>query len=273
MNAIQIKERIEFYLDTTRNGRFPFIDMNKAVNDAVRKFINDMFGDIRNRNMYGLQVIQQIRDDLFTLIKTSTLTPTALSNVTTDYGTFGVNHINDPTDYYDFVALMTLISGVQTYARPTSYNELGPLLEDSLKMPTNKRPYYLDDSTGYKIYRGSSGTLTSCDLTYIKTPAVFSMGYENLLIGPGNNLTINLDYIAVEQSYNNLVTYQPGQLFTAGAINLASGQVILASNTTTLDLPEKVHEIIAKMAAEILSGNVADYNRAGFTQKEVDQSQ
>lgn len=246
--------------------------MSTAVNDAIRKFIDDAFGDISNKNSYGFQSIQQVSDDLFTLVKSSTITPTTLPTITTDYSSCGVNHVNNPSDYYLLIAIRTLINGISTYARPTTNNALGPLLEDSFKTPSNKQPYYLDDDTGYQIYRSSTGTLTSAELTYIKTPAIFSMGTENQLIGPGNNLTIGLDYIAIEQSYNNLVTYQPGQLFTAGAINLASGQVILASNTTTTDLPAKVHEIIAKMAAEILSGVTSDFNRAQFTEKEIKQS-
>lgn len=272
MNAIQIKERVEFYLDTERNGRFSFLSINKGVNDAIRKFIDDLFGDIKGTNSYGLQVIQQIRDDLFTLMKTSTLTPTTLSPVTTDYGSFIVNHVNDPADYYEFVALQTLIGGVTTYARPTTYNELTPLLEDSLKMPTNKRPYYLDDSTGYQVYRGSTGTLTSASLTYIKTPTTFTIGNETMLLGTGNTLTLGLDYIAVERCLNNTIYYEPGTLFNAGATNLVQGQAILASNTVTSDLPEKTHEQIAKMAAEIMSGATSDFNRAAFSDKEAKES-
>lgn len=273
MNAIQIKNRIEFYLDATRNGRFPFETMSAAVNDAIRKFIDNIFGDIEDKKVYGFQAIQQVRDDLFTLIKASTISPTTLSNVTTDYGTFGVNHINNPSDYYDFIAARTLISGVSTYARPTTYNELGPLLEDSYKWPTNSLPYYLEDSTGYQIYRASTGTLTSAEMTYIKTPQVFSMGYENQLINAGVGvLTLGADYIAVEQSVNLATTFQSGQQFTAASTTLTSGQVILASNTTTTDLPSKVHEIIAKMAEAILSGTIADFDRYSFSEKEVKES-
>ena len=126
----------------------------------------------------------------------------------------------------------------------------------------------MEDATGYKFYKGTTGTLT-VSLEYLKTPATYSCGTDAQLIGAGNNLTLNLDYIATEISVNNLVTYQPGQLFTAGATNLVSGQVILASNTTTCDLPTKTHETIAKMAAEILSGSVSDYNKSQFAEKEA----
>ena len=272
MNAIELKERIDFYMDTTRNGRFAFLDYNKAVNDAMEKFINDQYGDDEEKNIYSFDITQQVRDNLYTLIKESKLSPTSLSPITTNYGSFLVNHITMPTDYFDFISLQTLISNITAYARPTTYNELGPLLEDSFKMPTNKQAYYLEDKTGYAIYRGSTGTLSQVTLTYIKDPATFSIGNEGQLIGPGNNLQIGLNYIAIQESENNLVVYQPGQLFQAGSVGLVSGQVILASNTTACDLPEKTHNDIAKIAAAIMSGVISDYNRSQFDAKEAKQT-
>ena len=271
MNAIQIDGRIEFYLDATRNARYGRLEKSGAVNDAIKKFIDDRFGDKENKNPYSFEFTQVVRDELFTLIKQGTPTVTNLANRTNDYYTIGISRITNPTDYYDLISWDTTIDGIQTFARPTIYNELGPLLEDSLKYPTNKRTYYLEDATGYRFYKGTTGTLT-VNIEYVKTPATFSMGTDNQLISPGNNLIFGLDYIAVEESVNNLITYQPGQLFTAGAINLVSGQVILASNTTTTDLPNKVHEIIAKMAADILSGVVSDYTREQYLAKEVKES-
>ncbi len=268
MNAIQIFERVYFYMDTTRNARFQFIDYSKAVNDAIQKFINDQFGDEENKNPYSFESTQQVRDNLFTLIKTATPTVTNLANKVNDYYTIGVSRITNPTDYYDLISWDTTVAGIETFARPTTKNELGPLCEDSLKYPTNKRTYYLEDNTGYKFYRGTTGTLT-VSIDYIKTPAAYSCGSEGQLINAGIGvLTIGLDYIATELSVS-LGTFQPGDRFTASSVTLNSGQVILASNTTTCDLPAKTHETIAKMAAEILSGTVADYDRSQFDGKEA----
>jgi len=273
MNAIQIDNRIEFYLDATRNARFQRIEKSGAVNDAIRKFIDDKFGDEEEKNPYSFQFTQQVRDDLFTLIKSATPTVTNLTAITTDYGTTGVSRITNPTDYYDLISWTTTIDGITTFARPTSLNALMPLLEDSLKQPTNKRTYYLEDATGYKFYRGTTGTLT-VGIEYIKTPATYSMGSDGQLINAGVGVVVvGQSYIATEVSVQNGVTYQPGTQFTAAvSTTLTSGQVILASNTTTCDLPEKVHEIIAKMAADILSGVVSDYTRAQSIEKQVKES-
>lgn len=270
MNAIQILERVYLYMDTTRNARFNFTDYSKAVNDAIEKFVIDQFGNEANQGAYSFQSNQQIRDNLFTLIKTATPTITTGTTITTDYGASTPNHINNPTDYFCLIAIQTLIGGITTYARPTTYNELLPLIEDSFKQPTNSRPYYIEDATGYNIYRGTTGTLTTATLTYIKEPATYSCGTEGQLIDDGVGvLTIGLDYIATQTSVNAGTTYNPGDQFTAAGTTLTSGQVILASNTTTCDLPEKTHEDIAKMAAAILSGTVSDFNRSAFAGKEA----
>jgi len=272
MNAIQIDNRIEFYLDATRNARYPRTEKSGAVNDAIKKFIDYNFGDADGRNPNSFEFTQQQRDNLYTLIKPATLTVTALSNIVTDYGSTGVSRITNPTDYYDLISWTATIAGLTTFAQPTSYGALIPLLEDSLKQPTNKHPYYLEDATGYKFYKGITGTL-AVDINYIKTPATYSMGSDNQLIDAGIGvLTANANYIATEVSVNLGVTFQPGDLFTASSTTLTSGQVILASNTTTCDLPDKVHEIIAKMAADILSGVVSDYTREQYLSKEVKES-
>jgi len=78
-----------------------------------------------------------------------------------------------------------------------------------------------------------------------------------------------LVYIAVEVSVHNGVTYAEGTQFTSANTNLTSGQVILAANTTTCELPEKCHDEIAKMAAEILLGVTKDYEASAFSEKET----
>ena len=274
MNAIQILERVYLYMDTTRNARFQFIDYNKAVNDAIEKFIIDQFGDEAGKNTYSFQGNQQVRDNLYTLIKSTAPTVTTGATITTNYGAYTPNHIANPSDYFYFISLQTLIGGITGYARPTTYNELLPLLEDSFKQPTNNQPYYLEDATGYTIYRGTTGTLTTATLTYVKTPATYSCGTNEQLIDAGVGvLSLGDTYTCTEVSFYNLVTYQPGDTFTViSQTTLTSGQVILSSNTTTCDLPEKVHNDIAKLAAAILSGTVADYNRSAFADKEAKEA-
>jgi hypothetical protein len=271
MNAIKLKELVDLYLDVTRNARYPFADYNRAVPEATEKFLDDMFGDLNLKKVYGFQRFQQLRDNLYTLIKVSNPTITVESTVTNRYGeSFIINHINFPADYRELGCIQTLLGGFTDYAKPTDYNSIGPLLNDSFAKPSNTQMYYNDDATGYKIYRGSTGTLTQITLTYIKEPNEFSIGNESLLISAGAGVLTNAtSYIAVETSVHNGITYLPGTQFTTANTNLTSGQVILSANTVPCELPEKAQNDIAKIAAAILSGVVSDYNRSAFVDKEA----
>lgn len=255
MNAITTLNRVNFYADVTRNGRFSYLEINSAVNDTIIEFIGEKLGDEEHRDPLNFEWIQQIRDSLYNLITTNNPSITTGTTITNRYYSFIPNHVNYPNDYEELIGIRCVIDGYSTYARPTTYNELGPLLEDSFKHPTNNKPYYLEDSTGYTIYRGSSGTISTCTIEYIRTFTDFTLSQESNLINPGGAvLTNGASYIAVEVSVQNAVTRQIGEQFTAVGTSLTSGQVILASLTSPIDLPTKVHEEICRRAAARLLG-------------------
>lgn len=266
MNAIKVGYAIDLYTNLTHTSRFYNIEKNKAVNDAIMKKIDSITDTINSNQLTGIDRIQKYRDELYTLLKTSTTSPTNVGAYNDDVY---INHVNFPTDYQTFAALTLTISNYTTYARETTYNKRGPLLECSFRKPTNKKPYFLEDSTGLIIYKGDSTTISSCKLDYIKQPAEFTMGVESQYINAGAGVLTNAtSYIATEESVHNGITYQIGDQFTSANTNLTSGQVIKASNTTTIELPEKCHDQIAKMAAEILLGTVSAFDNAAFTEKE-----
>lgn len=267
MNAIQLGYAIDLYTNLTHTGRFFNIEKNKAVNDAIMKKIDSITDTVNSNQLTSIDRIQKYRDELYTLLKSSA---TAATNIGSYNDDVYINHINYPTDYQTFVALTLTISSFTTYARETSYNKRGPLLECSFRKPTNKKPYFLEDTTGVLVYKGDSTTITTCKLDYIKIPATFSMGVESQYINAGAGVVaIGTSYIATEESVQNGVTYQIGTQFTAAVTTtLTSGQVILASNTTTCELPEKCHDQIAKMAAEILLGVNSAFDNSAFAEKE-----
>lgn len=265
MNAVQSYNRVNFYNDVTRNARFLFSDYNAAFNGEIIRFIDETMGDPLGRTPQNFQSIQQIRDNLFTLI--TEVTPGTITNgtaVTNRYYSSIPSHIDFPDDYYDFVLLMCTIDNYTTYARPTTYNAIGPLLEDSFRHPTNNKPYYNEDSTGLTIWRANSGAIQSAKLTYIKYPTAFSLGTESDLIDGGGTLNIGSVYIATEQSVEDGITYQVGDTFTAATALLTSGQVILESNTSPIPLPDKVHETINKRVSDVMLGVTQAYDPSQF---------
>jgi len=175
MNAIQFSYAIDTYTNTTHSSRYYNIEKNKAVNDAIMKKI-DSITDTNGQELAGIDRIQKYRDELYTLLKQSTTAPTNVGAYNDDVY---INHVNYPTDYQTFAALTLTISSKSTYARETTYNKRGPLLECSFRKPTNAKPYFLEDSTGLLIYKGDSTTISSCKLDYVKQPAEFNMALES----------------------------------------------------------------------------------------------
>ncbi len=267
MNAIQVGYAIDLYTNLTHTSRFYNIEKNKAVYDAMLKKIYSITDTAKINQLNGIDRIQKFRDELYTLLKTSTTAPT---NAGAYNDNVYINHVLYPTDYQTFAALTLTVSNYTTYARETDYNRRGPLLECSFRKPNNKKPYFLEDSTGLLIYKGDSTSISSCKLDYIKRPVAFNMGLESQYINAGAGVLSNAtSYIATEESVHNGVTYSPGTQFTSANTNLTSGQVVLASNTTTIELPEKCHEEIAKMAAEILLGVVSAFENSAYVEKEA----
>ncbi len=268
MNAIQVANKVTFYTNRTKGNRYYFQEINDAVNDAIMKKIDSITNTDNPDRLKGIDRIQVMRDELWTLIKPSVSVPTIIGlyneNVT-------INHINFPSDYQVFAALTVTIDGIQQYGKDTNYNERGPLLDCSFRRPTNEKVYCLEDKTGLLIYRGVIGSITSASLDYIKIPLDFNMGNEANLINLGTGvLTINTSYIAYEDSVYNGILRQSGTLFSTNGVltNLTSGQVILASLLTTIELPDKTHNEICKIAASILLGVNDDFEGSAFTEKE-----
>lgn len=268
MNPIECYESIGFYTDLSRTARFYFSEIARAVNDCVEEFMDEMNGDEDSRLPTNFQWTQQVRDNLYTLIKTNNPTLTPAASITTRYGSFIPTTFPFPADYYDFISLTTLIDGFTSFSRPTSYAELGPLLQDSFKMPTNKLTYYNEYSLGFRVWRGNSGTFTSAELTYLKAPTDFSIGSENNLINAGGALTNLVTYYAMETSVYATITYQIGDIITGTGAALTSGQVIPVSVTSGIDLPPKTHETICKRAAAKLLGTIGMFDSSAFAEKE-----
>ena len=261
MNIIKLHSRVDLYLDNTRGARFQRWEYDNAVNDAVQNFIDSILNpDEAIKKVNGFQSDQYISDNLYTLQKLQTAAPTA------DVALF-------PTDYQYLTSLLATIGGVQYYCRPTTINKLGPLLLDSYRKPSDIKPYYVQTTTGFKVYHGS-GTISSCDLNYIKTPATVYSGKTSQLISAGVAVLTNAAvYIFVEPGTFNGTAYDIGDEFTCAATTtLASGTVILKSLVTDCDLPGKTHELIAKSAAQIMLKITANYPASQAIDSEAQKS-
>lgn len=260
MNIIKIADRVDLYTDVTRNARYFRAVYDSSINDAIQIIIDSILNPEEGlRKAKGFQKDQFVSDNLYTLQKTQSGAPS---------GTIALY----PNDYYFCTGIISTISSVPYYCRPTNQNEIGPLLVDSYRAPSPTKPYYLQVPTGFKIYSGT-GTVTSVDLGYIKTPAIITIGKESQLINAGTGVLTNpTAYIATAPSIHNSISYNIGDAFTSANNDLTSGQVILATNTTDCDLPAKLHEEVAKRAAAILLRSTANYHGAEAADLEAQKS-
>lgn len=251
MNIIAQKERVDFYMDRSRAPRFSLNQYNVAFREVVMTFVDD-----NKKDEIG------VRDKLYTLL--TTVAPTVTVSSTT--ATYTVNHFNYPSDYEFFNNLQVFVDGTLARVLPIKGDEINSVLLDSFKFPSNTKIYQKEDATGYLLYRGVSGTCTA-SFTYLKSPAQPYLGNDSDYITDGGALTLAANYTAFEESVVAGVTYNPGDSFAAAAVTLTSGKVILSSILVDCDLPEPIHEDIAKMVAEYMSGSVENFNKAAFSEK------
>lgn len=262
MNTAQIYEKIGFYTNLSSVARFTFAEIDMAMNDAMTEYIYQEVGEDEQRDPKSFEWNQRIRDNLYPLIKVATPSVVVGTTRTGRYYTCSSSTIAFPADYNTFLYLECVISGVTDYARPTTYNTLGPLFDDSFKHPTNNKCYFLENSTGLTIWRGSSGTLSSATLTYIKQANTFSIGPETSLIAAGGTLTNAVTYYAMEVSVYSGTTYQIGDVITGSGAALTSGSVMRVSLTTACELPDSIHERLCKRAASKLLSTIADLQQS-----------
>lgn len=252
MNAIQLKERIDFYMDRSRSPRFTFNQYNLAVRECQMAFF-----DMYRKDEVG------IRDNLYTLLET--VSPTITTTTTTT--TYTISHFNYPSDYHFFNSLNVYVDGELARVLPINGDEINPVLLDSFKRPSNTKVYQKEDATGYSIYRGVGGTCTA-SFTYLKAPSDFYIGNESDLITTGGTVAAATNYTAVEESVVSGTTYNPGDTFSVVVpTTLTSGKIIASSILVDSNLPDTVHEDLAKMTAEYMSGAVENFNKAAFSEK------
>jgi hypothetical protein len=258
-NAIQTQSEIDLYIDRARNQRYPRLSYDIAVNNAVRLFIEERAGDKKNPNgLLSYKSEQQVSDELYTLQSTLVAAPTA------DVAAY-------PSDYYFLISIYINVGGKRVRVLPTNENRIGPQQRSNFFNYTDDFPYFIQVSGGFQILHGT-GTISTVEINYLCQASYFTIGNEGQLINPGATLTVGSTYIATQQSVVLGVSYNVGDVFTSGTTTLTSGQCILQSQTTPLNLPVKTQNEIAKRAAEILTGVSQEYNRAMFNKSQADKS-
>ena len=250
-NVVQMHAAIKAKIDFTGNPRHASRDYDKAINEAIEQIVNDRYDNIKKQlaKQYSVESIQRVRDELYTLIVSATITPAA------DIAAY-------PAATYKHLLMMSAL--INTVARPVrarTYDEYQELILNSFAAPDEENPIFLQESTGFKLYYGSGNTLGDVTLYYMKHPAVVNRGLPDEEISSGTGvISSGVDYIVTtDATIHNSITYYIGEIFTSADTNLAAGSVVLRSLTTDCYLPDTAHKEVIDEAATIMEGWVDDY--------------
>jgi hypothetical protein len=219
--------------------------------------LRDRYDNIRKDTGYSFQSVQRLRDELRSLIISSALIPTG-------------NIITYPADYRHELLLQVTIDGEVKGSRPTTYDELESIRMNPFEKPDIDHVRHLESGQNAEIFYGTFGVFSTSTLHYIKQPVDVFRGTTPITASPSALTVGTLYYVEVGPVTHNSITYQVGQTFTAVNNTLTgAGSVVVIVNS---ELPENMHEEQARIAASILAGDSADYNRKGMLEGENNQS-
>lgn len=257
MNVISMHDRIQFYCDKMLSPRFQSdFHYDQSLNIAQDKIIQDKYDNIKQHKMYGFQVVQKVRDDLRTIVKTVPLVPTG-------------NLLAYPSDYLYELALAVTINGVEYSSTSTAYNRVNVLDENSFTQQTVEHPTHIEDVNGITVMFGTSGTFTAANLSYLSIAPPISKGLVNITASPTALTLGKTYYVTVGTVTVNSVNYSVGQEFLANVTTVmtGTGTVIEIANCV---LPISCHEELCRYASSLLIGTVEGYPQSKFLKSEAE---
>ncbi len=246
-------------IDRDSSARFSDEKVIKAINTAIDRIVEDRLDNIKVKKNYSFESIQTVRDQLYTLVP-PTLTIAPVANV-----------LAYPADYNCFLKLMCTIDGNTIVARPTSYNQQGVAYDNPFSKPTDIKPYFDQNLSGFNIFRdiNNTGSFTAGLLDYVKNPDLVSIGNEFNKIVTGGTLTNAIDYIVYEQAVYAGTTYAEGDTITGTGAALTSGIVIPNSLIVNSNMPTKLQYEITTTAASIMQKSISQFNEGQMLEKDA----
>tara|TARA_R110002012_G_C11629287_1_gene609659 strand:- start:555 stop:1199 length:645 start_codon:yes stop_codon:yes gene_type:complete len=164
----QMHQDINFLIDKVKTPRFESFEIDRALNMAQDRIIQDRYDNIKRDTGYSFQSLQRVRDELRTLI-------TELPYIAVVANIGGYYTFNLPSDYRHEILLQGNINAVTTTSIPIDYDTFGVAEEDPFGNFTEEYPRHIE--TGAKevrVYTGN-GTLFFMALSYIKNPAAIDL--------------------------------------------------------------------------------------------------
>jgi len=246
MNIIQLHERVRFWLDIAGSARFDPFDIDNAINAGMNDIVDQKYQG--NRPMTqgdSFQRSQKLRDELSSIVKEVSINTTFIvpSPVLVPIELF-------PADFLHLVAIKCVSSFRDHNCWPLSYDRLNEIQNNPYRRPRQvpfAKVYYIESSTGIRLYHSLSTPPNAATLSYISKPIQWKYGIDytsskSFVIG--NVVIANSDVVVYNGS-----NYLRGDEITivTGVLNITSGTVNFDYVNSNINLP--LHEEIARKAA------------------------
>lgn len=259
MNIIEIKSLIEAMIDRTKSARFTDEVMLAHINNAIKDDVRDRFSNIKEPTKYNYDSTEEVMRDLYTL-KVDNFTIAASGNT-----------IPYPSNYFYIGRLFVTVDGLTKYALPLESDMEGTVLLDPFRKPKKDKFYYIETATAFRILHGGI-TLQNGSFSYLKYPAIVSLGKESDKVNGGGTLQINTQYIVYYDAVYDNISYPTGTIFQTNTVtSLTSGIVIPLSVIVDCDMPVNIQNDLAKRAAETLLGSTKELQQANFMDVQVNK--
>ena len=267
MNAIQMRVNIDTIIDRVKSARFPDDSYYQAINQAIQIIVDDTSESIKVPRKYSFQSSQRLRDRLYTLIATPTVTGVPAAG----------NVIPMPNDYYYLTLLQATVQDnftgekVTNNVRAITYGEQGMIDRNPFKKPKIYKTYFNERDGDWQLFIPPNSTVLSYSLDYLRRPILVSIGNERDKIQSGGTLIVGQKYYCYDDSVENSISYSEGDLFTAGTTSLTSGIVIPFAKVVNCDLPIEIHDEINRAAGAIMEDSLENYLKEASLDKQNQQ--
>lgn len=259
MNVIQIRDAIDSLIDRTKSARFTDAVYMAHINNAITDDLRDRSENIKQSRKYDFQSTEQVMRDLYTLVVDNVTIP-AVGNT-----------IPYPANYRFFGRLLVTVDGVTKYPLPCEYSQEGPLLLDAFRKPSKTKFYYIETDSAFRILHGGTA-LQSGSFSYLKYPAIVSIGQESDKVNSTGTLQTNTQYIVYADAVYNGASYPSGATFVTTLVTtLTSGIVIPTSVVVNCDMPVNIHQDLVKRAAETMELSISELQKSQLLQQQSEQ--
>ena len=179
LTTVQMHDYFAQLIDEVATGRFSTVQIDRFLNLSILDIVDDRIDNIKNDKPYGVQSVQRVRDELRTIVKTTTTLTIATTAFEPDY------IISYPTDYRYGLLLEVSIGGVMYTSVPKTYDWIGGNKFNPHTKPSPTRVRHIESDDKINVYTGG-GVIASGQLIYVKNPTTVSFTTPTNTDLPGN---------------------------------------------------------------------------------------